>query len=154
MSRNILIVAGVVASLALPSLAQASDASFKNALLPYQAELTTDLVFLAGLTSAPSKSAAPSDTSKLRTAQSQLAACARTLRSQKASSSVDRKAQADMLQGLALAYSAAGYGLDAMAAAEAGKTSVATSDIAGEQREVAAALAPLEAGAAALGVAT
>ena len=108
MSRNILIVAGVVASLAFPALAQASDASFKNAVLPYQTELGTDLVFLAGLTSAPSKSAAPSDASKLRTAQSQLAACARAARSQKPSSSAGRKAQAEMLQGLALAYSAAG----------------------------------------------
>ncbi len=152
MSRNILMVAGVVASLALPSLAQASDASFRNALSPYQAELSTDIVFLAGLTSAPSKSAAPADTSKLRTAQSQLAACARAARSQQPSSSAYRKAQAELLQGLALAYSTAGYGLDAMAAVEAGKTPVATSDIAGEQREFKTAIGPLEAGGAALGV--
>ncbi len=152
MLRNILIAAGVAATLAFPSLAQASDASLKNAVLPYQAELSTDIVFLAGLTSAPSKSAAPSDASKLRTAQSQLAACAGAARSQKASSSAGRKAQAEILQGLALAYSTAGYGLDAMAAVEAGKTPVATSDIAGEQREFKAAIGPLEAGGAALGV--
>ena len=149
MSRNILIVGGVVAALAFPSLAQASDASFVKALAPYGTELTNDVEFLAGLSSVPSKSAAPSDASKLRTAQSQFAAGSRTARGQKPSSSTGREVQADLLQGLALAYSAAGYGLDAVAAVEAGKTSVATSDIAGEQREVAAALVPLRAAVAA-----
>jgi hypothetical protein len=144
MSRNILIVGGVVASLAFPALAQASDASFRSAVAPYQTDLTNDVVFLAGLDSVPSKSAASSDASKLRTAQSQLTACARAARSQKASSTAGRKQQADLLQGLSLTYSSAGYGLGAATAAEAGKTSVARSDIAGEQRQLAAALVVLK----------
>ena len=153
MSRNILTVVGVVALLVFPPLARASDASFRNALAPYQTELTNDVIFLAGLTSVPSKSAAPSDASKLRAAQAQLAACAKAARGQKMSSSAGRKQQADLLQGLSIAYSSAGYGLDAIAAVEVGRTSVARSDIAGEQRELAAALGPLKASAAAGGVA-
>ena len=133
MPRRILMLCGLLPALAFPSMAQASDASLIHALAPYKNTLTVDVIFLAESSSKPpTKSTAASIASHLQHVQSDLATVGRVARGQKPSTSVGRKAQSEVLQGLGYAYGAAGDGLAAVAAVRANNTSAAAKDIANE----------------------
>jgi hypothetical protein len=143
---------GLLPALAVPSMAQASDASMIHALAPYKATLTVDIIFLAEVNSVPSKGTAASVASHLSHVQSDMATVARVARGQSPSTSGGRKAQSQVLTGLSDAYGAAGDGLAAVAAVRSGKGSTAKQDIANEQHEVALSIPYFEQSGKTLGL--
>src|SRR5208282_355774 len=145
MPRRFLLLCGLVPALALPSLAQASDASMVRALAPYKATLTSDIILLATTNSVPTKATASSVWSHLKKAQSDFGTVGRVVRSQKPSTSTGRSAQSQALTALADVYGAAGDGLAAVTAVQAGKGAAAKTDIANEQLETGRALPYFEA---------
>jgi hypothetical protein len=152
MPRRFVLLCGLVPALALPSVAQASDASMIRALAPYKATLTTDIILLAETNSVPTKSTAASVYSHLKKVQSDLATVARIARGQSPSSAKGRTAQSQVLTALSDAYGAAGDGLAAVAAVQAGKTAAARTDIANEQAMTGRSLPYFEASGKALGL--
>lgn len=152
MPRRILILCGLLPALAMPAMAQASDASMVRALVPYKNALTADFLVMAALNAVPPKSSVTAFTTKLQRAQSDMATVGRVARGQTPSTASGRNLKATLLVGLSYAYGAAGDGLAAMAALRAGKTSTATADIKNEQNEVAKAIVPFSSVGRALGL--
>ena len=151
MPRRILILCGLLPALAVPSAAQASNASLEHALLAYKTTLTADLTFLGSTGSAPTKAAATSLGSKFEQVQADMAKIGRIARGQTPSNSAGRTAQSDVLTALSDAYGSAGDGLAAVAAVRAGQTSTASADMVNEQAEIARSIPDFELGAKALG---
>ncbi len=152
MPRRILMLCGLLPALALPSMAQASDASMIHALAPYKSTLTIDIIFLAEVRSVPSKATAASIASHLSHVQSDMVTVARVARGQSPSTSGGRKAQSEVLTALSDSYGAAGDGLAAVAAVRAGKNSTAQQDINNEQAEVAKSIPYFEQSGKTLGL--
>ena len=140
MRRTVVVLCGLWAGLVFPTMAQASDASLVHALAPYKNALTGDLIFMAELVDPPTKSTASSTATRLSHIQADMAGAGRAARGQKPSTAAGRKAQSEVLTGLADAYGGAGDALAAVAAVRAGRTSAANADIAHERTEVGKSL--------------
>jgi len=134
------VILALAAMLALPVTAQASDASLKRALLPYKGTLQVAILYLAGLNTAPSKSAAKAEEGHAATFQSDFAKVAKIARTQKPSTRAGRTALSDLLTALNDTYGAAGYAKTAGVQAAAGHASAAQAYINKSQNLVKASL--------------
>lgn len=152
MIRRIPVILALAAMLALPMTAQASDASLKRALLPYKGTLTVAILYLAGLNTAPNKSAAKTVEGHAATFQGDFATVIRVARSQKASTNAGKKAVAQLLTALSDTYGAAGDAKAAAVAAAGGHAATAQADINKSQNLVKASLAPYQAAGKAFGL--
>jgi hypothetical protein len=145
MKRSALPLLVLLAPLVPAPLAQASDASLKQALKPYETRLTTDIGYLSGF-SAPSRSAAPAALRKLSKAGSDLTGASEAATRQQASTSSGRKGRALVLSGLHDATVAAGDARACATAARSGNRSTAKRDANAEQSEINKAIASFESG--------
>jgi len=152
MPRRTLMLCCLLPALALPSLAQASDSSLVAALSPYKSTLTVDLILLAEVRTVPAKASIPAEAARLRKVQADMTTVERAARGQTPSTTTGRTAQSQALTALGYAYTSAGDGLAAMAAALAGKAAAAKTDLANEQAVFAKSIPPFELSGKALGL--
>jgi hypothetical protein len=145
MNRVVLPLLVSLAVLAAAPFAQASDASLKKALKPYETRLTTDIGYLSNF-SAPSKSAAPAALTKLSKIRSDLTGATKAATGQQASTSSGRKGRTQVLSALHDATVAAGDAQACATAARFGNKSTAKRDAKAEQGEINKAIPLFESG--------
>jgi hypothetical protein len=138
----------ILASLATvltTGVAQASDASLKNALKAYEMRLTSDIGSLSSFT-VPSKNAANGVLGKLSTIAKDLSGATRAANGQQASTSTGRTGRIEVLSALNYASTATRDARASASAAKAGKSSTARSDQSQEQSAINKAIPLFESG--------
>ena len=135
----------LLAVLAAPATASASDASLEHSLSGYQSKLTADIGFLASF-STPSRAGAGGVLARVSTVQSDLAGATRAASGQQASSGPGRQGRTLVLSALGEASTAASDARAAAADARAGNGSAARGAAGRERAAIAQAIPRFEQG--------